>query len=73
MPDGTSRTGGAADHPDAVVETDPVTIEHVAFGARSLEDAEQSGALRIEGDRRLVERFFQLFPVPGGPEPAPQA
>jgi DNA-binding HxlR family transcriptional regulator len=60
---------GAVDHPHAAVATDPMTLEYVAFGARSLEDAEQSGALRIEGDRHLVERFFRLFPVPGGPEP----
>jgi DNA-binding HxlR family transcriptional regulator len=59
---------GAADHPDAAVETDPVTLEHVAFGALSLEAAEQSGALRVEGDHQLIERFFTLFPVPGGPE-----
>lgn len=58
---------GAADRPDAVIETDPVTLEHVAFGAVAFEWAERSGSLRVSGDRGLVERFFRLFPVPAGP------
>ena len=55
---------GGTDRPDAVVETDPATLEHVAFGVRSLPEAEAAGALRVSGDRELVERFFGLFPVP---------
>jgi len=55
---------GAADHPDAAIETDPPTLEEVAFGLRPMAAAEQSGALSVEGDHRLVEQFFDLFPVP---------
>ena len=55
---------GAADHADAVVATDPVTLEQIAFGPTSVESAERSGALRVDGDRQVVERFFELFPPP---------
>ncbi|MGH9117203.1 MAG: winged helix-turn-helix transcriptional regulator [Acidimicrobiales bacterium] len=55
---------GSADHPDASVATDPGTLEEIAFGPRSIVSAERSGALHVEGDRRVVERFFALFPLP---------
>jgi DNA-binding HxlR family transcriptional regulator len=55
---------GAADRPDAVIDTDPPTLEEVAFDMRSLADAEQAGALRIYGDHDTVARFLDLFPVP---------
>jgi DNA-binding HxlR family transcriptional regulator len=54
---------GAADHPGAVVVTEPVTLEEVAFGMRPLDDAESSGDLRIDGDNAVAERFLGLFPV----------
>ena len=37
---------GAADHPGAVIVTDPVTLEEVAFGMRTLDGAESAGDLR---------------------------
>ncbi len=55
---------GSADHADAAIDTDPPTLEEIAFGPLSVAGAERSGALRIHGDRQLVERFFELFPVP---------
>ena len=54
---------GAADHPTAAVETDPATLEQVAFGIRSLDSAESTGDLRVEGDHAVAERFFAMFPV----------
>lgn len=54
---------GAADRHDAAVATDPDTLEAVAFGLESLPAAERKGRLEASGDRRLLERFFQLFPV----------
>ena len=56
---------GAADDPDAVIETDPTTLEEVAFGLTALDAAEASGALQLRGDRELVSRFFTLFSVEG--------
>jgi DNA-binding HxlR family transcriptional regulator len=54
---------GAADHPTAAVETDPSTIEQVAFGMRTLADAEVAGDLRVEGDHATAERFLAMFAV----------
>lgn len=56
---------GGASAPDAVVETDPTTVEAVAFGVSTLRAAERSGALVVDGDRTVVERFFSSFPEPG--------
>ena len=55
---------GPADSPDVVLETDPPTLEHVAFLGLAVDDAERRGALVVHGDRTLVPRFFDLFPVP---------
>lgn len=57
---------GAASTPDAVITTDPPTLEAVAFGLMSLRTAERSGALAVEGDHDAVARFFTLFPVAAG-------
>ncbi len=53
---------GARD-PDAVIETDPETLQQVLWHGRSQSD----GALRISGDRTKAKRFLALFPAP---EPA---
>ncbi len=54
---------GAADYPGAVTVTEPVTLEEVAFGMRSLGDAESAGDLVVEGDHDFAERFFSMFPA----------
>jgi DNA-binding HxlR family transcriptional regulator len=54
---------GTADHPEATIQTDPVTLEQVIFGLLPIIDAERSDALRVGGDRQLITRFFELFPV----------
>ena len=61
---------GGADRPDATIDTDPDTLAAVLWAGRRLADAQRAGALRIEGDRAVVERFVRLFPVP---EPAAAA
>jgi hypothetical protein len=33
------------------------------FGGRKIVDARRSGALAIEGDKTLVTRLLQLFPL----------
>ena len=59
---------GSADHADAAIEAAPTTVEAIAFGQLSVAATERSGALQVHGDRQLVERFFELFPVPKPPE-----
>lgn len=53
--------------PDAVLHTDEATMLALAHRRLDLPEAERSGALRLEGDRAAVDRFFRLFPLP---EPA---
>lgn len=58
--DGTiAISRGAAERPDAVLSTDPPTLEAVAFGPTTLRAAERARALAIEGDRAMVERLFE--------------
>lgn len=58
---------GVADRPDAIVETDTGTVVSLVYEGRNLDEALRSGAVRIGGDSRMVERFLSLFPLP---EPA---
>jgi DNA-binding HxlR family transcriptional regulator len=55
--------GPAAD-PDAIVVADAATFGAVVWGGRDLDDALRAGELRIEGDRRAVDRLLGLFPKP---------
>ena len=55
---------GAADDPDAVIETDPGTLSALVWERRELADALRAGDITIEGDERAVTRFLELFPRP---------
>jgi DNA-binding HxlR family transcriptional regulator len=55
---------GAAENPDAVIETDPTTLAALLWHGRSLKQALHSGAVKLEGDRRSLESFLRLFPLP---------
>jgi DNA-binding HxlR family transcriptional regulator/putative sterol carrier protein len=55
---------GPAEHPDATIYTDPATLEQLVIGLLPPAAAERSGALRIEGDRQVIERLLGLFPEP---------
>jgi DNA-binding HxlR family transcriptional regulator len=55
---------GSAPEPDATIETDPGTLATVLWHGRGLPDAQRSGDLAIDGDRRAVTRFLGLFPLP---------
>jgi DNA-binding HxlR family transcriptional regulator len=57
-------TRGRADHPAVTFETDVATLRSVAFGREPITAAERDGRLTVHGDRRLAERFAQMFPVP---------
>jgi DNA-binding HxlR family transcriptional regulator len=63
--DGTIDIGrGAAHNPDVILETDPTTLEELAFAGLSVKRAERAGRLEIDGDRTQLDRLFSLFPAP---------
>jgi DNA-binding HxlR family transcriptional regulator len=49
---------------DALLRSDPDTFSALLTGRVTLADAENAGAVSLEGDRAAVERALQLFPVP---------
>jgi ubiquinone biosynthesis protein UbiJ len=51
---------GAAERPDARIESDPATLAAVLWHGRAADD----GALKVDGDRAAAERFLALFPAP---------
>lgn len=58
---------------DLVLTGSPPVLAGALYGGQKLEALESGGALRIEGDRQLAERFVSLFPLPpkaAGPSPA---
>ena len=55
---------GAADDPDAVIETDTATFSALIWDGRDLADAVRTGEIAIEGDHDAVARFLELFPQP---------
>src|SRR5215208_3720190 len=55
--------GSAAD-PDAIVEADAGTLGAILWSDRELDEALRAGDIKIEGDRRAVDRFVELFPQP---------
>lgn len=61
---------GVADEPDAIIESDAGILAALVYEGRPLAEALRSGGMKIEGDRRAVERFLTLFPLP---EPALEA
>jgi DNA-binding HxlR family transcriptional regulator len=54
---------GSAKNPDAVVSMQPRTLAQIVFYGRSLDEAITAGEVRVEGDRRSLERFLALFPA----------
>ncbi len=55
---------GGADRPDAVLETDPITLTALLWQGRRLPEARRAGDASVEGDSRSVARFLRLFPLP---------
>jgi DNA-binding HxlR family transcriptional regulator len=52
---------GEVDEPDAIIETDPKTLEAVIFDGADLEKELRSGHMRVDGDQRLAARFLDLY------------
>ena len=57
---------GAAQAPDAIIESDPGTLATVLWHGRKLRDAERAGAVTITGSEEAAKRFLAMFPLPGG-------
>jgi hypothetical protein len=55
---------GPAEHPDAVLDTDAVTLRRLVFGDLTLADARQKGSIRLEGSQRAAARFLDSFRRP---------
>jgi len=54
---------GQAQDPDLVVETDPDTLESLAFAGLSVPAAERAGRLAVRGDREALPRLLECFPT----------
>jgi DNA-binding HxlR family transcriptional regulator len=55
---------GAADAPDAILETDPATLSALIWERRELAEALRAGDITIDGDQRAATRFLEVFPRP---------
>jgi DNA-binding HxlR family transcriptional regulator/putative sterol carrier protein len=59
---------GGAEATDATIEAAPGALTELLWTGLSLAAAVRSGRVRIEGSRRAVARFVELFPLPAAPE-----
>ena len=55
---------GAAEHPEAALETDPTTLRQLVFGDLALAEARARGRIRVEGSVRAATRFLGSFTRP---------
>jgi DNA-binding HxlR family transcriptional regulator len=55
---------GNASEPDLTFTGAPATIAAAIYGGVPLAELERQGALRLDGDRALAERFVTFFPLP---------
>jgi DNA-binding HxlR family transcriptional regulator len=63
---------GTSDGADLIFTGPPPVIGAAVYGGVPLAALEADGALKIEGDRALAERFVALFPLPPkAPRPGP--
>ena len=63
-------TRGALDGAELEFTGTAPAIAAAVYGGQLLDVLEAAGALRVEGDRALAERFVTLFPLPPKIEPA---
>jgi DNA-binding HxlR family transcriptional regulator len=61
---------GTLEDADVVFTGAPRVVAGAIYGGQPLDVLEAVGALGIEGDRALAERFVTLFPLPPKAEPA---
>jgi DNA-binding HxlR family transcriptional regulator/putative sterol carrier protein len=55
---------GGASQADATIDTDPETLAAVLWDGQPVRAAQRAGKMTIEGDKRAIERFKRLFPMP---------
>ncbi len=55
---------GEAGPADLTIDGDPVALVLLLYGRRSLAELESEGLLVVSGDRRLADRFGEIFPGP---------
>jgi DNA-binding HxlR family transcriptional regulator/putative sterol carrier protein len=55
---------GNATKPDVILETDPMTLTALVYGGRSLTEAVKANEIKLTGDKKMMERFLKLFPLP---------
>jgi hypothetical protein len=55
---------GASGDADVIFTGTAPVIAGAIYGGQKLDALEAAGALRVEGDRALAERFVSLFPLP---------
>lgn len=61
---------GSATRPAVVVSAaDPNAVAAVVYGGQDLKAMVGAGAIRLEGDRAVFERFTTLFPLPAPAQP----
>lgn len=66
---GKLKGSRSMDKADVTFVGDAGAVAGVVYGGIPLEAMTSSGALTIEGDRALAERFITLFPMPSKAEP----
>ena len=59
---------GALGNADLILAGTPPVLAGAIYGGQPLEALEQAGALKVEGDRALAQRFVSLFPLPAKAE-----
>lgn len=64
---------GNADHPDAIIESDPDTLAAIALKGLKLDDAIRAGDVKIEGSKAAAKRFLSLFTLPETAAPSERA
>jgi DNA-binding HxlR family transcriptional regulator len=55
---------GALDGIDVTFTGTPPVLAAAIYGGQPIDALEAAGAMRVEGDRTLAERFVTLFPLP---------
>jgi DNA-binding HxlR family transcriptional regulator/putative sterol carrier protein len=56
---------GPAERGDLTIETDPQTLEELAFGALSVRAAQRAGKLSFQGERATLDRLLSTFATTG--------
>ncbi|MGH6613933.1 winged helix-turn-helix transcriptional regulator [Sphingomonas sp.] len=70
-PDGIPIRRADPSDADLILSTTPMMMAATVYGGLPVADAEAAGAMSVQGDRALLDRFLTLFPLP--PKNSPPA